>query len=127
MSEVDLFLSAEGEELYKKLKEDSDSHNALNDSYAWHKYARKHINNIYSQYETLLDKKFITQFPFDLLSSLWELKLLVYLNHLKQGTVEAVPSKGKISIPDFKWSVGDNDYYMRQLVRAPDISILILI
>lgn len=112
MSQIDLFLLDEGEELYKRLKKDNDGGNGINNSYAWHKNARERINDAFNRHAQHLDKKFITQFRQDLFSCLWELKLIEYLSHLKEGTVEEISTKGKVSIPDFKWSVGDDIYYI---------------
>lgn len=73
---IDLFSSEKGDELYKHLKSDNT---------IWHKYARNYFNKIYNEYKMFLDDKFIQQFPHDLLSCLWKLKLLVHINSIKQG------------------------------------------
>lgn len=109
--EVDLFASKKGNELYNYLKKDNIS---------WHPLARKHINSVYNKYKKLLDDKFITQFPNDLLSCLWELKLLEYFQHQKQGEI-VLTQKGKIPLPDYKWIIGGKTYYIEAICTSPGL------
>ena len=99
---INLFASEKGDELYKQVRADNT---------IWHKLAREYFNKIYNQYKMFLDEKFIQQFPYDFLSCLWELKLLVYLNSIKQGEITSI-SKRKVSIPDFKWIIDGITYYI---------------
>ena len=56
------------------------------------------------------DEKFASQFPYDLLSCLWELKLFIYLSNLPHGEIESVSRK--TSMPDFKWLYNGKTYYI---------------
>lgn len=98
----DLFASEKGDEIYKQLKEDNTS---------WHILARAYFNKIYNQYKNFLDNNFAQKFPYEFLSSIWELKLLVYFNSIKQGQLTSI-SKGRVSIPDFKCVINGIAYYI---------------
>lgn len=99
---IDLFQTPTGDELYNQLK---------SNKIEWHKLAREFWNKVYNQYKQHLDIDFPSKFPRMFLSCLWELKLVSYFGSLKKGNLE-IFQKGKIVLPDFKWSAHNKSYYI---------------
>ena len=102
---IDLFQAKSGNALYNQLKDDKT---------IWHKYARNHWNNIYNQYKNYLDKDFPGKFSREFLNCLWELKLVSYFGSLKKSNLEII-KKGKLALPDLKWSTTNASYYIEAI------------
>jgi hypothetical protein len=106
---IDLFKSDKGDDYYLELRNSKES---------WVKQAREQFNLIYNQHRQYLDQGFPAKFPYECLSCLWELKLVIYLSTSKHGKLEII-NKGKVPMPDLKWSTKEASYYFEAICVTP--------
>ena len=86
---------------------------------AWHGEAKRYWNKLYAQYKKYLDSNFMSSFPYQCTSRLWELTIANYFNKISDVSQLPVPGSKRQSKPDFNFQFNEQSWFVECVTATP--------